>query len=71
MTRAQYLQARGDMQLVATLVKEMPLDAFLATIDEAVKEGPARSPKMWAEGHEGLVAARKLASALAEFRRGL
>jgi len=69
MTRAQYLQAREAMELVARLVGEMALVDFLSTIDQAERDGPAKNPRMWAEGHEQLVKDRQLATALAVLQK--
>lgn len=70
MTRAEYLQARANLQLVARLVREMPLADYLATIDAAVKAG-AQDPKMWVEGHAQLVVDRTLASALLALQKAI
>lgn len=68
MTRADYVQVRETMRTIDGLVQELALGNVLTAIAEAEKAGPAGSPKMWAEGHEQLVADRALAMALLELQ---
>lgn len=69
MTRAQYLQVRDEMLTVITAVREMPLIDFLAAVDQAEREGPLQSPRMWSEGAGQLEKDRGLATALAALQR--
>jgi hypothetical protein len=69
MTRAQYLQVRNEMLLIVTSVREMPLAEFLSAVDQAERDGPVQSPRMWTEGPEQLEKDRALAMALASLQR--
>lgn len=71
MTRARYVQVREQMRLIASLVREMPIEAFVATIDEAERQGPVQHPKMWAEGPDQLVADRALAATVAALQKAV
>lgn len=63
MTRAQYLQWRSEVRSAQVVVQEIPLADVIATIDAALKAGPAQSPQMWAEGEAQLHTDRALAVA--------
>lgn len=71
MTRAQYVQLRANMNLIATLVREMPLADFLATNAQALQQGPAQQPKMWADGQPQLEKDQSLAAALVALQRAV
>lgn len=60
LTRAQYLQYRTEVRTAQAVVEQIPMSDVIATIDQALKDGPAQNPKMWAEGEAQLHADRKL-----------
>jgi hypothetical protein len=67
LTRAQYLQVRAELRTLATVAKNLPHGDVLATIDQALAEGPAKNPKMWTEGGAQLQKDREFVAHIADF----
>jgi len=69
LTRAQYLQTRAELRTLAAVAKNLPHEDMLAMIDQAVADGPVKSPGMWKEGHAQLVKDRELVSLVADLAK--
>jgi hypothetical protein len=69
LTRSQYLQIREQIRTLTKVAKNLPLATFTATIEQAKKDGPVKSPQMWIEGAGQLDADHTLAATLAAFAK--
>jgi hypothetical protein len=65
LTRAQYLQIRAQIRTLTAAAKSLPLATFVATIEQAEKDGPVQNPKMWTEGAGQLAKDKVLANTVA------
>lgn len=68
-TEEDYIQTQQQIVLLAWMVKDMPLDAFLAAISLADSVGPLVDPTLYREAHLKMDAVREAAEALRGFQR--
>lgn len=64
LNRTQYLQARTNIDTAIIALKNVGLADYVATIDQALADGPAKNPKMWADGADALRAEKAKAENL-------
>lgn len=68
LTNQEYINAQNQIGLLAGIVREIPLDDFLAMIDRAETIGPIVDPTLYIKAGKNLAKVKRLASALREFR---
>lgn len=69
MTNDQYLAVQTQLQVLAGLVADMPLEDFLERIHLAEAVGPMLDPTLYRAAHRNLEAINGLAVALMGFKK--
>ena len=68
-TEGEYLEVQGQLTLLATAVREMPLAAFLAAIGKAETLGPIKNPTLFIQASAQLAQVKALAIAALPLQR--
>ena len=68
-TEEEYLEVQGQLTLLATAVREMPLAAFLAAIGKAETLGPIKNPTLFIQASAQLAQVKALAIAALPLQR--